>query len=277
MSPPPSGFFFGRCVSRRARPRRPVAFRRLLGRSAARAFCGSLRPLAAGGARMDRRQRPRREVEDFFGLAAHEFAHALRFLLGDAGQREKMLRSTSATVLDSVARISFGRRSSSPAVRSSRSHSAIASPTSALAFDLASAAVSPMSVCAPAPASCSEPTKSRERRDRAFRHILHPLGFAAEAGGQLRCARRSVGHQMFELAVGLVLPGLRTSPLRSEASLIACSIEARSVSERALEGYAFVFQTFSSSPSAARWRSCRPRTNSARAMAASETASMRLD
>jgi hypothetical protein len=83
----------------------------------------------------------------------------------------------------------------------------------------------------------------RQCRGRAVAGLFHALGFAPETGGQLRGARRRIGHDQFELAVGLV--GEAGEFLRLATQRVDCLLHRRAFgAERAFEGGAFFLQFF---------------------------------
>ena len=180
-------------------------------------------------------------------------------------------------VSDSRLRILPASALISPAARSSRSHSAIASPTSRRASCLAWAALSPIRVWAPSPASLDRrPTGSpapgvaaslvsfSRSASRAKAAVSWPARLAALAMISSRC--RSASPVTISNLLGFA----------AQSAWIACSMPARCC-DRAVSKISLSLFSFStSSPIWARCFSCRASTNSARAMAASETSSIRL-
>jgi hypothetical protein len=217
-------------------------------------------------------KRAGRKIENFFGFGAHHLAHALGFLLGDAGQVSRW-RSTSSTALARVVRISpasadkLARRAQQPFAFGHRF--ADQRPVSALAW----LAVSPIRVWAPRP-------RPAERRSGASVVLAASLAsFSRSASraklcGELAGARGGVCHDHFEMAFGIARDRLELLRLAAEAQSPVPSppFGGQGVLEGGLSSFSRSINSFM----AVRWRSWRPSTNSARAIAASATDSMRL-
>ena len=127
----------------------------------------------------------------------------------------------------------------------------MASPTSVLALVLASDAVSPISACAPAPASCSESTMRDSEALAASLISFRRSASRREAGGELGGARGRRRHQRFDAALGLAGEALELLGLLRSARAIACSIASRCSPSAASKRAAFVLQPLQQSRS---WR-----------------------
>ncbi len=223
---------------------------------------------------MDGRERARRQVEDLFRLAAHHGADALRFLLRHAGEREQVLLDVLHRAGERPADLACLRRELARGAQQPlafRHRLADEVRASVLAWP----AVSPIRVCELAVASrmvsisltsvACAPSLASLRRS-ASRVKLWVSWLARAAALAMMCSR-------WRSAWPVTVSNFCASP---PSCSMASDIAARSRPSAASKAPLSSLSRASRSFIAARWRSWRPSTNSARAIAASEADSIAL-
>ena len=192
-------------------------------------------------------KRAGRKIENLVGFALHHLADALCFALRHRRQPGQMafhfldrLGQRGANLVRSA--------DISPAARSSLSHSPIASPTSVRASCLAWAALSPIRVCAPVPASRNVPISAGQYRVGGVAGLFQALGLARESGGELAGAAGGIGHDQFQMALGIAGHHFKTLGFAAQANRspvpCRCAAPPSALSNRALSSFSLFKSSF---------------------------------